>query len=271
LIRRVAVIVPAANEERRIRRCLSAIALARRQLYRSGADVSVQVFVVLDGCHDATAEIAAAFGDLRLVTINARSVGAARRAGAHAALSGADRASEVWLAHTDADSEVPADWLTIMLAEARRGAHLVLGTVLPEEGMSWSIRAEWLSRHQLRDGHPHVHGANFGIRGDSYLTLGGWQPLLTGEDVDLAGRAALAPQLRISRTARIPVVTSVRQVGRAPRGFSSYLRALAVRDPGPRVGAVHADDTATATAAHSSGAAAAPADTARARPAAAGP
>jgi glycosyltransferase involved in cell wall biosynthesis len=270
LIRRVAVIVPAANEERRIGRCLSAIALARSQLDRSGADVSVQVFVVLDGCHDATAEIAAAFGDLQLVTISARSVGAARRAGALAALSGADRGSEVWLAHTDADSEVPADWLTVMVAEARRGAHLVLGTVLPGTDPSWPARAEWLSRHHLREGHPHVHGANFGIRGDSYRTLGGWQPLLTGEDVDLASRAALAPQLRITRTARIPVVTSVRQVGRAPRGFSSYLRALAVRDRSPRVGAVHANDTA-ATAAHSSGAAAAAADAARARPAAASP
>jgi glycosyltransferase involved in cell wall biosynthesis len=270
LIRRVAVIVPAANEERRIGRCLSAIALARSQLYRSGADVSVQIFVVLDGCHDATAEIAAAFGGLRLVSISARSVGAARRAGAHAALSGADRASEVWLAHTDADSEVPADWLTVMVAEARRGAHLVLGTVLPGPDPSWPARAEWFSRHHLRDGHPHVHGANFGIRGDSYRTLGGWQPLLTGEDIDLAGRAVLAPQLRITRTARIPVVTSVRQVGRAPRGFSSYLRALTVRDPGPWVGAVHANDT-SATAAHSAGAAAAAADSAGARPAAASP
>jgi hypothetical protein len=71
-----------------------------------------------------------------------------------------------------------------------------------------------------------VHGANLGIRGDAYLALGGWQPLVTGEDVDLARRAALSGHLRVSRTASIPVVTSVRRVGRAPRGFSSYLRAL---------------------------------------------
>jgi hypothetical protein len=228
----------------------------------------VQIFVVLDGCRDGTEEIAGAFGDLRLVPVNARNVGAARRAGAHAALSGADSASEVWLAHTDADSEVPADWLTSMVAEAQRGAHLVLGTVLPGADLSWSARGAWLSRHHLRDGHPHVHGANFGIRGDSYLMLGGWRPLLTGEDVDLAGRAALAAQLRITRTARIPVVTSVRQVGRAPQGFSSYLRALGVSGPGLRVSASHADDT-TATPADSSGAAAAPADSATARSSAA--
>jgi hypothetical protein len=61
-----------------------------------------------------------------------------------------------------------------------------------------------------------VHGANFGIRGDSYLSLGGWPPLVTGEDTELGRRAARAGHLRISRTASIPVVTSVRQDGRAP-------------------------------------------------------
>jgi hypothetical protein len=226
LIRRVAVIVPAANEEQRIGRCLAAMTAARSQLYRSRANVSVHIFVVLDSCRDATAEIAGGFGDLRLVPVTANSAGAARRAGATAALSGADRASELWLAHTDADSEVPVDWLTCMVTEAHRGADLVLGTVLPGAELDPAARAAWLGRHHLRDGHPHVHGANFGIRGDSYLALGGWRPLATGEDVDLARRAALAGQLRITRTAAIPVVTSVRRTGRAPRGFSSYLRDL---------------------------------------------
>jgi glycosyltransferase involved in cell wall biosynthesis len=226
LIRRVAVIVPAANEEQHIGPCLTAIIAARSHLYRAVANVSVQIFVVLDSCHDGTPQIAAAFGGLRSITITARSVGAARRAGASAALDGGDHASEVWLATTDADSQVPPDWLTRMVAEAQRGAHLVLGTVLPGADLGPATRAEWLSRHHLRDGHPHVHGANFGIRGDAYLALGGWRPLVTGEDVDLARRAALAGQLRITRTAGIPVVTSVRRVGKAPRGFSSYLRAL---------------------------------------------
>ena len=67
---------------------------------------------------------------------------------------------------------------------------------------------------------------NFGIRADTYLTLGGWQPLSLGEDVDLAGRAASAGHLRITRTASIPVVTSSRTAARAPGGFASYLTAL---------------------------------------------
>jgi glycosyltransferase involved in cell wall biosynthesis len=226
LIRHVAVVVPAANEERLIGQCLGSVRAARGHLYRSRAGIQVRIVVVVDGCGDATAAITAASGDVQPVMITAGSVGAARRAGASAALASAGPASELWLANTDADSEVPVNWLTSMVTEARLGTHVVLGTVTPGPGLAPAARAEWASRHHLRDGHPHVHGANFGIRGDAYLALGGWQPLATGEDADLARRAALAGHLRISRTASIPVMTSVRRDGRAPRGFSGYLRAL---------------------------------------------
>lgn len=226
MIRRVAVIIPAANEERLIGRCLASVRAARARLSRGSPRIQVRIMVVVDGCGDSTGAIAAACRDVQPVTITARSVGTARRAGASAALADTGPASELWLANTDADSEVPVNWLTSMVTEARLGAHVVLGTVTPGAGLPPAARAEWASRYQLRNGHPHVHGANFGIRGDAYLALGGWQPVATGEDADLARRAALTGHLRISRTASIPVVTSVRRDGRAPRGFSSYLRAL---------------------------------------------
>ncbi len=227
MIRRIAVVIPAANEERRIGRCLAAVALARRQLYLSEAAVAVRTVVVLDGCEDRTAVIAAASGEVQTVAVIAGSAGAARRAGVSAALAGAGPPGELWLANTDADSQVPVNWLTTMVAEARRGAHLVLGTVVPGPDLRPRARAEWHGRHHLRDGHPHVHGANFGIRADTYLSLGGWPPAVTGEDTELARRAARAGHLRICRTASIPVITSVRHDGRAPRGFSGYLRDLA--------------------------------------------
>jgi glycosyltransferase involved in cell wall biosynthesis len=236
VIRQISVIVPAASEEDHIGACLSSILAARGQLHGSAPGIRVQVVVVLDSCTDGTARIAGdAAGDLAgdpagevtLVTVAARCVGAARRAGAAAALSGGRPASEVWLASTDADCEVPGDWLTGMLAQARAGAHVVLGTVLPGAGLSPALLASWLSRHRLHDGHPHVHGANLGIRGDVYRALGGWQPMVTGEDTDLARRASAVGYVRVSRTAAFPVLTSARQAGRAPRGFSSYLRALA--------------------------------------------
>jgi glycosyltransferase involved in cell wall biosynthesis len=227
LIRRLAVIVPAANEERTIASCLASIAAARAHLARSStAGVQVQIVVVLDNCQDRTAVIAARFPGVRPVMISAGRVGAARHAGARAAIASAPPARELWLANTDADCAVPRDWLSFMVAEARRDTQVVLGTVLPGPGLPAALKAAWLGRHQLRDNHPHIHGANFGIRADTYLTLGGWQPLSRGEDVDLAGRAGSAGHLRITRTASIPVVTSSRTAARAPGGFASYLTAL---------------------------------------------
>jgi glycosyltransferase involved in cell wall biosynthesis len=240
LIRQVAVIVPAANEEQHISTCLASIMTARNQLYRSTPDVRVQIFVVLDNCQDATADLAAAFGDVRPVAIAAGNVGAARRAGARAAVGTCDHASELWLASTDADSEVTPGWLTHMVDQARRGAHMILGTVLPSPDLRPAVRAQWLNRHHLSDGHPHVHGANLGIRADAYLALGGWQPLATGEDAELARRATQAGHLRITRTASQPVMTSARHSGRAPRGFSSYLRNLGATG-NPSAAADHPD------------------------------
>jgi glycosyltransferase involved in cell wall biosynthesis len=239
LIRRIAVIVPAANEENLIGNCLSSIRAARAYLYRASPGIQVRIVVVLDSCRDATAMATTARGDVQRVTISAGNVGMARRSGARAALAGAGPVGELWLASTDADSEVPVHWLTTMMAEARFGAHVVLGTVMPGPGLGPAARVHWASRHHLRDGHPHVHGANFGIRGDTYIALGGWQPLVTGEDADLARRAARTGHLRISRIASAPVMTSPREQGRAPRGFSSYLRAhggaeVRAGAPGPR-------------------------------------
>ena len=227
MIRRVAVVVPAANEEQHIASCLASIRAAQAHLsQRRAEDVQVQVFVVLDGCQDQTAAVVARFPGVRPVTIRAGRVGAARHAGALAAIGSAPPARELWLANTDADCAVPRDWLSFMVAESRRDARMVLGTVLPGPGLPAALEKAWLSRHHQREGHPHIHGANFGIRADTYLTLGGWQPLRLGEDIDLAGRAAKAGHLQIIRTASIPVVTSIRTVARAPGGFASYLTEL---------------------------------------------
>lgn len=232
MIRRVAVIVPAADEQAGIAACLRAIEQARRQLLRSPLGVGrVDVYVVLDACTDRTPEVVArlapAYGT-HIVTSNARCVGAARGQGVRSALAQlppAARPAQLWLANTDADSEVPADWLTTMVTLADRGAQLVLGTVLPGKDLPRALRLSWLGAHQQHDDHPHVHGANIGIRADTYLDLGGWSALHQDEDVELTDRAGAAGAT-IVRTGAIPVVTSARLVGRAPGGFSSYLRHL---------------------------------------------
>jgi glycosyltransferase involved in cell wall biosynthesis len=226
MISDVTVIVPAADEQDHIAACLRAINAACQHLRRHSADIGTRVIVVLDGCQDATAQIVDRHPEVEVVVSTARNVGAARRLGACHALSRTPIPAAMWLANTDADSRVPKHWLTDMVGFAVGGADVVLGTVVPGHGLPVAAEHSWFHHHHLHEGHSHVHGANLGIRGSTYLSIGGWQPLPSGEDIDIAARAARMAGVRIARTATIPVVTSSRRSGRAPHGFSSYLREL---------------------------------------------
>jgi hypothetical protein len=70
--------------------------------------------------------------------------------------------------------------------------------------------------------HPHVHGANMGVRADTYLRAGGWRGLATVEDHDLWNRL-MGKAVRQHSTTRVRVITSGRRRGRAPRGFANAL------------------------------------------------
>lgn len=231
MIREVAVVVPAADEQEHIAACLESITEAGEQLLESGSGVErLRVIAVLDGCVDETPAIVArlaAESPVQVIITSVRRVGAARQRGTLAALSTRVSPTQLWLANTDADSVVPRSWLTEMVQAANEGADVVLGTVLPGAELPQLLRAAWLARHTLVDGHPHVHGANLGIRGDAYIRLGGWNPnLACNEDTDLASRATASSHVHVRCTAAIPVVTSARMTARAPNGFSSYIRHL---------------------------------------------
>ena len=230
-IEHVAVVVPASDEQAWLGACLDALEVAAGKLEEAVRGVTLDVVVALDGCRDRTAEVAACYPGVRTVVTPGRCVGAARAAGSEAALGAVTVPPErVWTAHTDADSQVPADWLAGMVRRAADGDDLVLGTVEPDGDLPDGTRHAWHGRHRLVEGHPHVHGANLGIRASLLRRIGGWQPLRTGEDVDLVARA-LAAGARIGRTAAIPVRTSGRTAGRAPDGFAGYLRTLADAEP----------------------------------------
>ena len=74
--------------------------------------------------------------------------------------------------------------------------------------------------------HPHVHGANLGIRASAYLAAGGFTPLRTAEDHALVAAAARAG-CSVLRASDIPVRPSARRQARAPLGFGHLLRTLA--------------------------------------------
>ncbi len=226
LIEILAVVIPARNEEQRIGRCLASVNRAIARFAQHFPTVHCTTVVVADRCGDRTAELAARAGAAVVEILSGR-VGAARAAGVTSVLANA-RPDRTWLACTDADSEVPADWLTTHFQAASRGIGLLLGTVRldPDEAVI-ELNDSWAARHDFGDGHGHVHGANFGVRGDVYLSAGGFPPVAVHEDVLLAAHVRLQG-IAVESTGRSPVLTSARLRGRTPQGLAGYLRALQI-------------------------------------------
>ncbi len=224
MIRDVVVTIPAADEQDEIGDCLTSVDLALAELH-ARTSLRGHVVVALDDCRDGTAAIVAGFPHVHAIECRARRVGAARRAASAYALRTFGPVDQLWLASTDADCRVPATWLTQHAAIAAGGSDLVLGTLRPAPGLSAQVEQAWYARHDLADGHPHVHGANIGISGAAYVRIGGWADLAVHEDADLVERA-IAAGLVITRSGASPVVTSARLAGRAPQGFATYLHGL---------------------------------------------
>ncbi len=224
----ISVLIPARNEEELLPRCLRSIAAACSAL---PARVTFDVVVAVDSSNDLTSEIAERMllGYGIAVTMQARAVGRARATAAETALRRyVGPLRRCWLANTDADCCVPETWLLDQLAVASEDVEAIAGTVDVDtfcqhrSGVELQFRRTYLI---YPDGsHPHVHGANLGVRADAYLKVGGWSHLETGEDHDLWSRLAQAGSRRLS-TSAISVLTSGRRAGRAPNGFAATLAA----------------------------------------------
>ncbi|MCZ2837348.1 glycosyltransferase [Modestobacter sp. VKM Ac-2985] len=232
------VVVPARDEEELLPRCLAALAAAARAPELAGT--AVQVVVVADGCTDGTAAVARRAGVTVLVDGRGGNVGAARRRGVLRVLADAGRtgtpADRVWVAATDADSRVPEDWLVLQVTAAQSGADALVGTVevddwtgFPAEAVA-AFTADYGAWRAGGPGavHPHVHGANLGVRGSAYLQAGGFPALAVDEDrslVDALGRGGW----NVLRAPAGPVRTSARRVPRARGGLGTDLAHLATR------------------------------------------
>lgn len=222
----IAVLIPARNEEALLPRCLHSVLRAAAML---PGHVTTDVVVVADCCTDRTESIS--FDMLQgaggAICSTAGNVGSARALAVDDALSRVPVPLErCWLANTDADCDVPETWLLQQLRFAQEGWAAVAGIVdvdcfiehLPD------VEAQFRMTYELRpDGtHPHVHGANLGVRADTYLQAGGWGPQPTAEDHDLWNRLQhLSVPCRSD--VRLKVLTSGRRVGRAPLGFAGAL------------------------------------------------
>lgn len=251
-LERMVVVVPVRNEEQLLGLALAHLRTAMDRIDGCGR-LRSRLVVVLDDCTDRSAAIAkeAAAADARITVVStgARCVGAARALGVSTALADADPSSlqRWWIANTDADTRVPPDWLELSANAADAGADALVGTVEPDRAELGPARfAAWRTAHVTTDGHPHIHGANLGVRASAYLRAGGFQPVPSDEDVRLVH--ALRSQGATVRSIGSPtVITSARLRGRLSHGFADYLSCLpdAGATPGDsRDEAAHVMDTA---------------------------
>jgi glycosyltransferase involved in cell wall biosynthesis len=224
----IAVLIPARNEEVLLARCLDSV---MRAIHALPARVKATTVLVSDCSTDRTAEIAGRLIGESGSILHARAgtVGAARALAASYAIERATAPlANVWLANTDADCMVPRNWLNDQIDLASSGIEAVAGIVAVDsfEGHGPEVPARFHASYVVHaDGtHPHIHGANLGVRADRYVEVGGWANLKTAEDHDLWGRLRRAG-VRVLSSAQVQVVTSGRRVGRAPSGFADALAA----------------------------------------------
>ena len=142
----------------------------------------------------------------------------ARALGASLALDNGAR----WIAFTDADTIVPANWLS---AQLDLYADASCGQVSIEDwsGYPSAVRERYLTDYSADP--RHIHGANLGVSAAAYQRIGGFAALKLGEDVALV--SSLLESKADVRFAGPPrVATSARWESTIEGGFASVLRGL---------------------------------------------
>ncbi|CCF70585.1 glycosyltransferase [Xanthomonas citri] len=213
----IAVIIPAHNEAECMAACLASVFFAASH---PELREPVEVIVAVDRCTDATAALAQALGARVIDVPVPGGVGIARAAAASKAIAlGAD-----WLAVTDADSRVPADWL---VEQRRADADVFCGVVQVEDWLDYSdeVRCRFEQTQATGQGHGRIHGANLGVSAVLYQQCGGFPAVTCSEDVALV-HALQAINASIAWSPRSVVWTSARRQARAIGGFSDFLKQL---------------------------------------------
>ena len=207
----IAIGIPAHNETEHLDRSLASVVVAA-----AGASIPVTIVVAADACTDAT--VTHARDRLRglpanvradVIEIHARRAGVAREAACRAAderlRAWVGEGGPRWIATTDADTEVPVDWLEIHRRWAARGADAITGLVRvdPNDHLAPEVREHFdgeLARAGF--GHGHVFGANLGVSSEWWHRVGGFPPVCVGEDALLVDRLRAAGA-RVHRGSRL--------------------------------------------------------------------
>ncbi|WP_110603251.1 glycosyltransferase [Salinicola lusitanus] len=213
----IGIVVPAHDEEETLGACIASLQVAAA--HPALQSEPVRIVIVLDACRDGSAAIARQAGVARL-EVAFTNVGRARHHGASWAIDQGAR----WLAFTDADTVVEADWLARQIASA---ADVVCGSVhlLDWATLSTELRRRYLSHRRSVTAGRHIHGANLGVSVAAYLAVGGFSPLTADEDVALV-EALRQRGFTVDWLQEMRVKTSSRRKGRAPGGLGALLESL---------------------------------------------
>jgi cellulose synthase/poly-beta-1,6-N-acetylglucosamine synthase-like glycosyltransferase len=227
----VGVVIPARNEEDTI---AASVASTRAALAACPQLQDRWIVVVCDSCTDATATRARqALDDAgEVIECSVGTVGQARAIGVEAVSMRFQQIAQerVWIANTDADTTVPVDWIARQLPLADKGWAAIAGIVRVDsiDGEGHGAIDALFADYAIDDdgSHPHVHGANLGVRADAYASVGAWRHIALAEDHCLWARLKAAKWPTLS-TSAVVVTTSGRLTGRAVGGFDTLRKKLA--------------------------------------------
>jgi hypothetical protein len=239
----VLVVVPARDEQEAIGATLHGVCGSLDEARARGLVGACTVEVAAHRCADETAVRARAALLGRhggQVTADERSttVGEVRAGAVHRGLARlCTPPTSTWVLSTDADTTVGRGWVSeILMAALRADAVGVVGVAALDRWRGTRRAAtayERLLRSKYHDPshdgglhqHDHVYGANLAIRADAYLDVGGFPPVMHGEDQSLVDALTVGGH-RLLRTRAVSVVTSGRLLGRAALGLAHHLALL---------------------------------------------
>ncbi len=208
----LAFVIPACNEEALIGDCLASVL---KEVERSGC--KAEIVVVNNASSDKTKQIAQGFAGVVVVDESQKGLVHARHAGFEAT-----RAELV--ANIDADTQLPAGWITTVLDAFEKNPELVAisGPYIYHD-MAWHNRVMvrgfyyisfliyLINRFVLRVGSM-VQGGNFVLRRSAWQQAGGFDRSIAfyGEDTDVAIRLSKVGPVRW--TFKLPMYTSGRRL-----------------------------------------------------------
>ena len=213
---KISFVVPAYNEQALLARSLNAI---RDEIIRAGQRLGedAEIIVVNNASTDETAAVAAAIAGVTVVDEPRKGLVQARWAGFEAS-------SGELVANIDADTVIPAGWLTEALRQFERGRTLVgLSGPYVYYGVPRRVNlvvgayyrlaytAYLFNRFVLNVGSM-LQGGNFIVRRDAMLKLGSPSHRFSfyGEDTDMARRLSKVGGVKF--TFRLPAASSGRRL-----------------------------------------------------------